>query len=343
MKLLIRTITLGAIFVFMITIIMNATIVENTKYELEVASTNSLYHTIDTFEKNRELMAKGSDNLYFSTDSEYYYYFLDDLLVQLNGNIKIDSVVNYINVDTGDLDIDITVTYKGLDKMERTHTVHVDTYGRINLDLQTTVAAQASKIEIGSKVKWAEQDWYVAKNEGENITLIYAGDIEKGTYGSTVNYVNSTVANKMAQFVQSKLDPRDDTVKTEGDTSYKTGGGKYSNLLNNAEIGNMNLLSGVYMKDGNDTLNANVYALSENEATALNEALNKFGYSLSDDYWLRTANSNDEVKVASTQGIVNAKINTSHGYRAAVSVNKNSLSSLDTETDSSNNIVYNLK
>lgn len=328
MKLLIRTVTLAAVFVFMMIIILNNMIVEMTKKELETASTNSLYHTVETYEKNQKLKTNGEDNLYFTTDNEYYYYFLDDLLVQLNGNIKIDSTVNYINVDTGDLDIDITVTYMGLDKKERTYTTHVDTYGRINLDSETTISAQASKIKAGDLVKWANKEWYAVENEGENLVLIYAGDdIGTGKFGNSVNYKNSILVSNLATFVNSNV-----TNQGTTETNINGGnGGVYANELNKITIGDMNLLSGVYLSEGTDTLSASIFALSEKEALELNSNLAKNGYSLSGDYWLRTANSSSEVKVATSGGIINADVNTTHGYRPVVSLNKNKLTSCMSE------------
>ena len=129
MKLLIRTITIATIGFFMILISLHSTIVETVKHQLDVASNAALNRTVDAWERNRKLLRKGeTTNLYFSTDEEFYWFFYDSLAVQLNGNVHVLVMANDIDVNHGILDVDTTVTYYGLDRKERTYTVHADTY-----------------------------------------------------------------------------------------------------------------------------------------------------------------------------------------------------------------------
>lgn len=323
MKLLVRTITLGAIFVYMVTMILNSTIVETTKYELDVAATNSLYHTIDTYEKNRELISKNqTDNLYFTTDQEYYNYFLDDLTVQLNGRLKLDIVQNYINVDTGAMDLDITVTYKGLDSKNRTYTTNITTDGRITEPEETYISKEIAKIPLGSKVRWNDKIWYVAKNEGKNIALIYSESISISTYGNTVRYETSNVAKQIESWVVDNLN-----AISQNEMAEET-------------LSGLQTLSGLYIENGNDTYIGKYYVLSEAEALAFNERLglsnNVFNYST----WTRTASASSKVKVATNTGINSADVSSTYNIYPVVSLSREKIQTLDTETDSENKIIY---
>lgn len=311
MKLLIRTITLAAIGLFMTLIILHSTIVETVRQQMEVSAINSIYHTVDTYEKNAQLLMAGeSDYLYFLTNDDYFNYFYDDVLVQLNGNVKVDMVCNYINVETGDLDVDITVFYKGLDGIKREYTVHADTYGRIKEEYtikawREGVINEISEIPAGSLIEFSGHHWMLIENNENNLVLLLNEDFGEYTYGSSVNYANSNIKTTIENFAFALNESQ----------------------LANYELHNMNTLNGAYFEDGSDVLNLKAFALSSEQA-ARAKSLGYVG-----EYWTSTASGKNKVYVMSGS-LVSTNINASFAVRPAICVLKNSLTNL-TDTGSS--------
>ena len=178
MKILIRTITIATLGLFMILIVLHGTVVESIKHEMDVATVAALNRTIDAYEANRVLMAQGEDtNLYFKTDSDYYYYFYDSLLVQLNGFISVDIYCNDVDIDTGLLDVDVTVLYRGLDKKMRSYTKHCDTIGKISdfdflTESKKNMLKEMEILTTGDKLRWAGHNWVVVDNSIENLAIM---------------------------------------------------------------------------------------------------------------------------------------------------------------------------
>ena len=315
MKLLIRTITLGALMFFMTMVVLHCTIVGTIRQEIDAASVNALYRTIDAYEENQKMIAEGdTSNLYFSTDDEYYYYYYDSFMVQLNGNLKVVITCNETNVDTGDLDIDITATYKGVGTKEREHTVHVDTYGKINTiasytDEQKLMNERLAVAPIGKKIKWADHNWVLVSDQNDTATLLLDEDIGSIVYGSDEEYKNSNLESKMIDFGNNVL----------GKTNLE--------YLENAALNNMDTFNGVHTYNGTDEISGKVFALSTKQAIKLSAS----GYST--NFWLRTSSGTNEVYaykvgVSDIESFDKKLVTESLSYRPAVNIVKSKFASL---------------
>ena len=311
MKLLIRTITFAIIGFYMILIILHCTRVEVIKHELEVATINSVYHTVDTYNKNAKLIEEGeTTNLYFKTNEEYFDYFYDDVLVQLNGNIKVEFNCIKSDVETGDLDVDITVFYKGLDNKERSYMVHSDTYGRISDEViipswLKSLIKEVSNLPVGSILKWDNYDWVLVENNEDNLVLLLNEDFQTSSYGNSVSYKNSLINEKMQDF--------------ENQLSEKS-----QKQLSKINLVGFETLSGVYMDSGTDALSEKIFALSKEQYDTLKE----LGYT--EKFWLRTAASADSVYVG--DNVLN--ISETSAIKPAVCINKLKLNDLIISEDS---------
>lgn len=318
MKLLIRTITLGALMFFMTLIVLHCTTVEVTKYELDTAAVNALYRTIDAYEENQKLIAEGdTSNLYFVTDQDYYYYFYDSLMVQLNGKIKVIITCNETNVENGDLDIDITGQYKGVGTKEREHTVHVDTYGKISTSVnyteeQKVMSQKLGAAPVGKKIKWANHNWVLVEDNNDITTLLLDEEVGTTTFGTDEEYKNSNLEAKNIDYGNLTL--------TSTNLAF----------LQEATLKNMNTFNGTYVINGTDEISGKVFALSAQQALKLS----KSGYTGS--FWLRTASSMNKAYVYkpnanSVEDFVSTDVNSSVQFRPAVNIMKSKLSNLTEE------------
>lgn len=313
MKLLVRTITIATVGLFMIIICLHSMIIETVKNGLDVAATNALNRTIDAYVKNEKLKAEDDDNLYFKTNNEYYYFFYDSLIVQLNGYISVDITCNDVDVDTGDLDVDITIRYKGLDYKERSHTVHVDTYNRIDVqeiknEYQENLLRELELIETGDTVEWAGHSWIVLDNDTENLSLVLNEDAGSSEFG--------------------QIDYKYSTVKIATDAVIGSLGDKYEDMVVSTTLKEFNTTAGFYTINGKDTFVSEAFILSSSEAEKVRTSLN-----ITEPFWLRTIASTDEAYVMTSSGISVKKTDQTAAVKPAVRIAKSKISTLDKDGD----------
>lgn len=313
MKLLVRTITIATVGLFMIIICLHSMIIETVKNGLDVAATNALNRTIDAYVKNEKLKAEDDDNLYFKTNSEYYYFFYDSLIVQLNGYISVDIVCNDVDVETGDLDVDITIRYQGLDYKERAHTVHVDTYNRINVaeirdEYKANLLRELALIETGDSVEWAGHSWIVLDNDTEDLKLVLNEDAGRSDFGS--------------------IDYRYSNIRISAEAVIGSLESKYKELFNSTTLKEFNTTAGFYTINGQDTFVAEAFILSSSEASKISGKLN-----ITEPFWLRTIASTNEAYVMTGSGIGTMGINETAAVRPAVNISKSKIQTLDKDGD----------
>lgn len=322
MKLLIRTITLGALMFFMTIIVLHCTMVEVSKQELDVASVNALYRTIDAYEENQKLIAQGdTSNLYFVTDQDYYYYYYDSLMVQLNGKIKVIIICNEANVENGDLDIDITIQFKGVGSKTREHTVHVDTYGKISESVnyteeQKVMNRKLGSAKVGQKINWANHKWILVSDNNDTTTLLLDENLSSIEFGSDEEYKNSNLEAKLTDFGNNIL----------GKTNLE--------YLEEATLDGMDTFNGVHTYNGTDEISGKVFALSAKQALKLS----KSGYA--GTFWLRTSSGTNKVyaykaNVENTTDFTETDVKSSLTLKPAVNIVKSKFSSLTEEADGS--------
>ena len=315
MKILVRTIVLGAVMFFSTLFVLHCTIVETVKQEMDAASVNALYRTIDAYEANQELIAEGdTSNLYFSTDQDYYYYYYDSFMVQLNGKLKITINCNEVNVENGDLDMDITATYKGVGTKDRTYTVHVDTYDKIITTInytedQKVLAQKLANAPVGKKIKWAEHNWVLVADNNDITTLLLDEDLGTTQYGLTEKYSGSNLEAVLMDFENNDLKQTD------------------LECLQNTSLNNLNTYNGNYTENGIDLVSGKVFALSTEEALILSRT----GYE--GNFWLRTASGLNEVYiyengVSEINNFSKKNVSENILYRPAVNILKSKLSNL---------------
>lgn len=310
MKLLIRTVTIATVGLFIIVICLHSMIVETVKNSLDVAAISALNRTIDAYIANDKLKLEGDDNLYFSTDSEYYYYFYDSLLVQLNGYVSVDVMCNNVDVETGDLDVDITVKYRGLDTIDRTHTVHVDTYGRIELsenmdDYHKNLLREINRIEVGKKVSYGGRQWITVSNDTENLVILLDENGDLTTYGST--------------------DYKKSSLKTTAETIVGNLDNKYKEILTETTMDGFNTVNGFYTPSGNDTFVSETYIMSSSEAIAFKNSIH---YDVTAPFWCRDLESSTTAWVLANDGLKVVDINDTAQARPVIKIPKNKIETL---------------
>lgn len=314
MKLLIRTITFGSMLFFLTLIVIHSTIVEVTKQEINSASINALYRTIDAYQENQKLIDEGdTSSLYFVTDQDYYDYFYDSLMVQLNGKMKVIISCNEANVGNGDLDVDITANYRAIGRDIKEYTFHVDTYGRIKheinyTDEQKLLNRKLAEAPIGQKIKFANKDWILIEDKNDIVTLLSADNKENTEFGNTEKYSMSVIEFKNKSFMD-------------------TGLREYSDYLENTTLDNLNTLNSLYVEDGTDETTGQIFSLSKKQAEKLVEA------NINGQFWLRTASNYNKVYYYNNGTIEEREVSAQLPYRPAINVIKSKLSSLTEEGD----------
>ena len=266
MKLLIRTITIATLGLYMFLMVLNATVIETIKQETEVATEAAMNRVVIDWERNQQLIDEGNTNLFFKTDEDFYYFFYDSLVVQMNGRVDVTVYCNDINVEKGILDVDVTVNYKGIDKEDRTYTVHSSTDGKISKefiemsDYKKSLLKQISLLEVGDYISWAGYQWVIVDNTTDGIILALDGTLGAIAYDN-IEYKYSS-------------------VKPVNDGFFARFKDEEAALLGEYSMDKMNTLNGIYLDAGTDTYVAKVFILSEEEAEKLREA----GYETSVNY-----------------------------------------------------------
>mgnify|MGYP004644098309 CR=1 FL=1 len=315
MKLLIRTVTFGGILFFMTLIVLHCTTVEVTKQQINSASVNALYRTIDAYQENQKLIDSGdTSNLYFVTDQDYYNYFYDSLMVQLNGKMKVTVTCNETNVENGDLDVDITANYRAVGKDIKEHTFHVDTYGRIKKEVNYTeeqrlLNRKLAEAPAGQKIEFAGKKWLLVEDKTDTVTLLLDENAGAIDFGSSEKYSMSPLEFKNRSFM-------DDTRMKEN-----------SFAIENATLNNLNTLNGLYTENGTDEASGQVFSLSQKQAKKLKEK------NVQVSFWTRTAADYNKVYYYNNGTLEVKNVSEQFPYRPAISVIKSKINRLIIDGD----------
>lgn len=315
MKLLIRTVTFGGILFFMTLIVLHCTIVEVTKQQISSASVNALYRTMDAYQENQKLIDSGdTSNLYFVTDQDYYNYFYDSLMVQLNGKMKVTVTCNETNIENGDLDVDITANYRAVGKDVKEYTFHVDTYGRIKKEVNYTeeqrlLNRKLAEAETGQKIEFAGKKWLLVEDKTDTTTLLLDEDSGTIDFGSSEKYSMSPLEFKNRSFMDNE------EMK------------KNSFAIENATLNNLNTLNGLYTENGTDEASGQVFALSQKQAKKLKEK------NIQVSFWTRTAADYNKVYYYNNGTLEAKNVSEQSSYRPAISVIKSKINRLIIDGD----------
>lgn len=324
MKLLIRTVTFGGILFFMTLIVLHCTIVEVTKQQINSASVNALYRTMDAYQENQKLIDSGdTSNLYFVTDQDYYNYFYDSLMVQLNGKMKVTVTCNETNIENGDLDVDITANYRAVGKDVKEYTFHVDTYGRIKKEVNYTeeqrlLNRKLAEAPAGQKIEFAGKKWLLVEDKTDTTTLLLDEDSGTIDFGSSEKYSMSPLEFKNRSFMDSE------EMK------------KNSFAIENATLNNLNTLNGLYTENGTDEASGQVFALSQKQAKKLKEK------NVQVSFWTRTAADYNKVYYYNNGTIEVKNVSEQLPYRPAISVIKSKINRLNIKKDENNKEIFEL-